>query len=513
MLRGKNALAQDLKKRTGNEKDMLYKTLVIIDEAHKLFEEGGSAQERPNVDAILESFQNSYKNSGKDSVKVLLMSATPYSDNPMDFMKLMNLIKREEEQIPTKFEDFCEVFKLNDKGHFNKRSKAKFINQIDGYVSYLDRGKDKTTFAQPILYDIDVPINTKGNGEKDDILFEIEHLKSSIESADILSKTTKSKISLLKKNLTKCKKRVEKEKEKCKGNKDCLSRVNERECGILNSTIREEETTINALKNGKRFDKERIAELKKDIRSLSKTDQDTQLSKLSECISSIPNELKIEGDFRKQTPFLEVSLPVYRILGHGDEKFVNFDKRLTVPQDTYIVTIAQTGRFAWMHNVCKMANIADHDMLKQPWNHKRQLEKICGCRIHIYYPGDKMPSVTTSLLLDFDNKTKFAKSGVYLGPNIPELDPDLFNLGDAYCIGDLKSSEGMTDRVKRDVYKGNVFKRIGEKQTFKLEEIIKDMGKGVYFFLGCRIWNSRVNSFDHRKVTKESYVQQKKRRA
>jgi len=131
--------------------DPLRKTLLIIDEAHKLY--GGedlSSLERPDMKALHQSLMNSYAISGADSVRLLLMTATPITQNPMELVKLINLCKPVEEQIPTAFSEFAEQY-LNDEGKFTGLGETRYLDDIAGYVSYLNREKDARQFAQPIV--------------------------------------------------------------------------------------------------------------------------------------------------------------------------------------------------------------------------------------------------------------------------------------------------------------------------------------------------------------------------
>jgi len=101
-----NAYYKTLVKING-EIDPLRKTLLIIDEAHKLYGGGDlSTIERPDMNALQQALMNSYEISGADSVKLLLMTATPITQNPLELIQLINLCKPIEEQMPTDFGEF-----------------------------------------------------------------------------------------------------------------------------------------------------------------------------------------------------------------------------------------------------------------------------------------------------------------------------------------------------------------------------------------------------------------------
>ena len=138
--------------------DPLRKTLLIIDEAHKLYGGGDlSSLERPDMKALHKSLMNSYSISGRDSVRVLLMTATPITENAMEMVKLMNLCKPMDKQMPEEFSVFSEEY-LKEDGDFTKEGKNKYLDNIAGHISYLNREKDARQFAQPIVENIMTPL-------------------------------------------------------------------------------------------------------------------------------------------------------------------------------------------------------------------------------------------------------------------------------------------------------------------------------------------------------------------
>jgi hypothetical protein len=140
--------------------DPLRKTLLIIDEAHKLYGGGDavlSSAERPNMAALHSSLMNSYTVSGQDSVRLLLMTATPITDNPMELIKLINLCKPSVLQLPDEFPTFSDSF-LNMEGRFTEQGRHAFLDKIAGYVSYLNREKDARQFSQPRIQYIMTPV-------------------------------------------------------------------------------------------------------------------------------------------------------------------------------------------------------------------------------------------------------------------------------------------------------------------------------------------------------------------
>ena len=155
LLQDNKALYGDLVKRNGTD-DIINKTLIIIDEAHKLY--GGDLKygERPDMKAMEKFMTNSYAKSGKDSARLMLMTATPFTNSPMELFQLINLCKEDRsEHIPTDIKKFKDIY-MNDESLLSNAGVKKLSNQLSGYISYLNREKDPTQFAQPIM--IDVPV-------------------------------------------------------------------------------------------------------------------------------------------------------------------------------------------------------------------------------------------------------------------------------------------------------------------------------------------------------------------
>ena len=147
----KNRFYTSLEKINGSI-DPLRKTLIIIDEAHKLYGESDLlATERPNMDMLHSALMNSYAISKENSAKLLLMTATPITSNPMELIQLINLCKPIDEQLPYNYAVFKDQY-LTPNGEF--RNPNTFLNHIAGYVSYLDRSNDMRQFSQPRIHNV-----------------------------------------------------------------------------------------------------------------------------------------------------------------------------------------------------------------------------------------------------------------------------------------------------------------------------------------------------------------------
>jgi hypothetical protein len=152
-----NQIYETLVKINGVE-DPLQKTLLIIDEAHKLYgADDLSTLERPDMTAFHKALMNSYTVSGKDSVRLMLMTATPIAKDPMEMIKLLNLCRDTEEQFPTDFPTFSANY-LDESGVFSEEGRRKYLDEIAGQVSYLNREKDARQFAQPVISYVKAPL-------------------------------------------------------------------------------------------------------------------------------------------------------------------------------------------------------------------------------------------------------------------------------------------------------------------------------------------------------------------
>ena len=140
------------------EEDPLRKTLLIIDEAHKLYGGGDlSSIEKPDMNILHNAIMKSYNVSRENSVRLLLMTATPITENPLELVKLINLCKPIQNQIPDNYPTFSNKY-LTNEGSFSVKGKSLYLDDIAGHISYLSREKDARQFAQPIIEYINVPL-------------------------------------------------------------------------------------------------------------------------------------------------------------------------------------------------------------------------------------------------------------------------------------------------------------------------------------------------------------------
>jgi hypothetical protein len=152
-------LAANSAKKGG--KEFLYKTLVIIDEAHKLYTKDLKPQEMHDIMSIEKAIFNSYKVSSP-SCKIVLMSATPITKEPKEIIHLINLLKC----------DPKDRLSLSIKDHLSKTAPVEFnrefIEKIQGVFSHVNTACDISKFAQSSISTIPVEISNPEKKTKGD---------------------------------------------------------------------------------------------------------------------------------------------------------------------------------------------------------------------------------------------------------------------------------------------------------------------------------------------------------
>ena len=149
LIEGKNDLSRKLLSENSKE-NILDNCLIIVDEAHKLYSKDLVGQEKPDMEVISRAIDRS-------SCKLVLMTGTPVADDPMEFFQLMNLILPPKDKFPTDFRTFHKTF-LRD-NEFTSGGKKVFLDRTKGLISYLNRRFDPRQFAQPVFYEVPVPIS------------------------------------------------------------------------------------------------------------------------------------------------------------------------------------------------------------------------------------------------------------------------------------------------------------------------------------------------------------------
>lgn len=154
-LEKKNDLGRQLWKNSGGA-DPLRKTFLVIDEIHKLRDGDLSAAEFAEFEVIQKYIHASFSKSGDDSVRPLLMTATPISDSPGELFDILNTLIPEAGRRFMPFDQFRSRF-TNAAGEISTEGRDYFQERAKGLISYLNREYDPTTFAQPEFHTIPVP--------------------------------------------------------------------------------------------------------------------------------------------------------------------------------------------------------------------------------------------------------------------------------------------------------------------------------------------------------------------
>jgi len=251
LVAGKNALYKQLVNINGTE-DPLRKTLLIIDEAHKLY--GGtdlSSIERPDMKKLHASIMKSYETSKENSVRVLLMTATPITNDAMEQIKLLNLLRDPQQQLPENYEDFAKVY-LDDSGKFTKKGKYAFLNAVAGQISYLDRSRDARTFSQPIIQHVSTPMSTMPDS-------------STVPNVDDIA----ALIAASKKEQAEIKKEIAATKKRCVGlvkneRTECLDRIKDELQNLVDQSNKQVEL-LDSLKAQKASAKKQLSAMKTDV--------------------------------------------------------------------------------------------------------------------------------------------------------------------------------------------------------------------------------------------------------
>jgi hypothetical protein len=204
LIKGKNKYYKEMVDLNGKD-DPFRKTLIIIDEIHKVYSSSLSALEKPNPEVLQTMVQNSYKVSGKDSLKMLLMTATPITDDHMSCIKILNLLLENYERFPEDFERFKTMF-CNENGLFTEKGSQEFMNRITGLVSYIDRANDRSQFAYPVVRDVLLEIEQTrvSNSGLNNIQMKIQEYEDRLNNKEV--KLTKDEVKELKKEIAAMKK-------------------------------------------------------------------------------------------------------------------------------------------------------------------------------------------------------------------------------------------------------------------------------------------------------------------
>jgi len=131
--------------------------------------------ESANFKIIQGFIQKSYEISGDNSVRVLMMSGTPITKSPQDLFEILNtLIADPKRRIPSwpEFRKYFIVETTDGNYSITAEGVKLYQSRAKGLISYLDRTGDATTFAQPKVQRIEVPVKIPPKITEEDIVKE-----------------------------------------------------------------------------------------------------------------------------------------------------------------------------------------------------------------------------------------------------------------------------------------------------------------------------------------------------
>lgn len=151
-------------KNSKNLKDPIANTIIIIDEAHKLVARSTDLLEHEQGDyfALLELLHRSYELSGEHAARVVLLTATPIADSPIDIILLMNLINPDHMidltggvKLRGSWLKKKSIMEANFYQHFWKKNGGELLHMrriqrlMNGRISYFNYNGDPNRFAMP----------------------------------------------------------------------------------------------------------------------------------------------------------------------------------------------------------------------------------------------------------------------------------------------------------------------------------------------------------------------------
>ena len=226
---------------------------------------------------------NSYKKSGQNSCKLLIMTATPFTNSPLELFSITNLfMTNESEKITTNNEEFKKQY-MTSENILSDNGVKNLANKLSGYISYLNREKDPTQFSQPIM--INVPVlmtsvldnklrdalylKTKLENVSDEVMEQIQKFKVSLKQSKQKYKDLKQELNDAKKTKTDaCKSKFTNKEDKSKL-KQCLDSIKEE--------LQDKTDELNELMNEIQNMQEQLGELeesKNDVKLANKEDKE-----------------------------------------------------------------------------------------------------------------------------------------------------------------------------------------------------------------------------------------------
>ena len=224
---------------------------------------------------------------------------------------------------------------------------------------------------------------------------------------------------------------------------------------------------------------------------------------------------------------------IFTVVGHGTEEFTEFSDRDTVPDGYTLVTLTKMADTSKMSDVCPILSLLSKEenrvLLSDPIRNKNTIQDRIGHNIRIYSAGRKYPKLSVKLLADWTvvgkrkNYKQIIQSGVHKFPiESPDVPPFIDISEEEISI--IKSKYFEIDKYigvcgkfihyfpqeliipNQKKYRQIVFynsliptpeesKNVHTPVEKTLNEIMAELGPGIYYFIACRSIPSRPTSF------------------
>jgi chromosome segregation ATPase len=166
------------------------------------------------------------------------------------------------DKITTHKEEFKQQF-MNSHNVLSEKGVKHIANKLSGYISYLNREKDPTQFAQPIMIHVPILMRSVENEDLRDALYLQSKISTVSKEAEALIESLKTKIKTMKND-------YKQQKQQYKDTKATLSKEEASAFNdALNSllqNIKDLEEELHTTKSDSQAEKDKIKELKEKMK-------------------------------------------------------------------------------------------------------------------------------------------------------------------------------------------------------------------------------------------------------
>ena len=232
-------------------------------------------------------------------------------------------------------------------------------------------------------------------------------------------------------------------------------------------------------------------DLKKFIEPMSSEERKELYTELSKPpTTSTPSDLQtrfasIPATQLRKILYDEAEIPVYFVLGHGQEVPIEYEERNVLPKGYTLITETECGKVTYLTHLRKLINASTHvdlSVFEKPT--KQALKDATGLDYFIYREGDPIPSMRFSAFSVFPKLGYATLSGIHKLPiqpgmprvpieKIPELSDEIFTKSAIF-----PKQKDIKTFLQQKSYK--------EYPIIDLFTFMKVNGPGVYYFPICR---------------------------